>query len=226
MARSDKADAKKAEAAKKGPRAVKMDRKDGIRKRVLARLGGVETIVEIGVWRGRFSNVLLNTMKPKKLYLVDPWAATTEDEAEDALTTAKNAAQMEQICSSVQNRFSDQIASGQVEILRDYSANALKTFKDGSIDLVYIDGDHTYEGVKLDLDLAWQKIKPSGYIMLDDYHRRGWWGDGVLRAVHEFIGQQSASLRIQDVLGAQIALQKLDLEAETAKKDAAEKSDD
>lgn len=210
MAKSDTADAKKAEADKKGPRAIKMDRKDGIRKRVLARLGGVETIVEIGVWRGRFSNVLLSTMKPKKLYLVDPWAATTEDEAEDALTTAKNAAQMEQIFNAVQNRFSDQIESGQVEIRRDYSGNALKAFDDASIDLIYIDGDHTYEGVKTDLDLAWQKIKPKGYIMLDDYHRRGWWGDGVLRAVHEFIGTQSAHLRIQDVLGAQIALQKLD----------------
>ncbi len=224
MAKADKANAKTAEAGKKGPRAVKMDRKDGIRKRVLARLGGVETIVEIGVWRGRFSNVLLNTMKPKKLYLVDPWAATTEDEAEDALTTAKNAAQMEQIFNAVKNRFSDQISSGQVEIRRDYSGNALKAFDDASIDLVYIDGDHTYEGVKTDLDLAWQKIKPSGYIMLDDYHRRGWWGDGVLRAVHEFIGKQSASLRIQDVLGAQIALQKLDLEAEVAKQADKKKS--
>lgn len=210
MASSDKADASKAEASKKGPRAIKMDRKDGIRKRVLARLGGVKTIVEIGVWRGRFSDVLLSTMNPKKLYLVDPWIATSEDEAEDALTTAKNGAQMEQIYNAVKNRFSNEIEAGQVEIIRDYSANALTTFDDDSIDLIYIDGDHTYEAVKTDLDLAWKKIKPSGYIMLDDYHRRGWWGDGVLRAVHEFIGVQSAHLRIHDVLGAQIALQKLD----------------
>jgi predicted O-methyltransferase YrrM len=213
MASSDKADANKAEASKKGPRAIKMDRKDGIRKRVLARLGGVKTIVEIGVWRGRFSDVLLSTMNPKKLYLVDPWIATSEDEAEDALTTAKNGAQMEQIHNAVNNRFSDQIEAGQVEIIRDYSANALTAFDDGSIDLIYIDGDHTYEAVKTDIQLAWQKIRPGGYIMLDDYHRQGWWGDGVLRAVHEFVGTQNGDIRIHDVLGSQIALEKFNPEA-------------
>lgn len=198
------------EAAKSatGPRALKMDRKDVIRRKVLGKLNGVKTIVEIGVWRGRFSEVLLEEMKPEKLYLVDPWLSTPDSDSDDALTDQKNAAEMEAIFQSVQNRFSAQIEAGQVEIIRDLSARALPQFADGSIDLVYIDGDHSYDGVAIDLSLAYQKVRSGGFIMLDDYHRRGWWGDDVLRAVHNFIGAHANDIRIHSVVGAQIALSK------------------
>ena len=37
------------------------------------------------------------------------------------------------------------------------------------IDLLIIDGDHSYEGVKADLDVWLQHVKPSGLIFLHDY---------------------------------------------------------
>lgn len=36
------------------------------------------------------------------------------------------------------------------------------------IDLIYIDGDHTYEGAKLDLDLAFLHLADSGVLIFDD----------------------------------------------------------
>ena len=52
-----------------------------------------------------------------------------------------------------------------------------------------------------------QKDTQGGFIMLDDYHRRGWWGNDVLRAVHDFIGKNAHHIRIHAVVGAQIILQ-------------------
>lgn len=191
-----------------GPRAQKMNKKDVIRRDVLRRLGGVYTIAEVGVWRGRFSEVLLDELNPQKLYLVDPWKAfTTDTDTERALVDDKNAKQMESIYQFVHKRFDPQIASGQVEILRDLSEHALKRFPDHALDLIYIDGDHSYEGVCKDLAIAVKKVRKGGFIMLDDYHRRGWWGDDVQRAVHEFIGAHVSLVRIHAVVGAQIALQ-------------------
>ncbi len=192
-----------------GSRAHKMDHKDVIRRQVLKELGDVKTIIEIGVWRGRFSELLLQEIKPEKLYLVDPWVSTHENDGDDALTDQKNAAEMEEIFNAVQSRFSKQIDLGQVEIIRDISENGLGRFENGSIDMVYIDGDHSYDGVMIDLALSYQKVRVGGFIMLDDYHRRGWWGDDVLLAVHKCLGQHEKSIRIHSVIGAQIALEKL-----------------
>lgn len=36
------------------------------------------------------------------------------------------------------------------------------------IDLIYVDGDHTYDGAKLDLDLAFQHLADSGALIFDD----------------------------------------------------------
>ena len=55
-------------------------------------------------------------------------------------------------------------------------------FPDCFFDWVYIDGNHSYEAVRQDLELYWRKLKPGGYIVCDDYHHAGFWDDGVTRA--------------------------------------------
>jgi len=41
-------------------------------------------------------------------------------------------------------------------------------FKDGEIDLLFIDGDHRYEYARQDYELWYPKVKPGGLILLDD----------------------------------------------------------
>jgi cephalosporin hydroxylase len=41
-------------------------------------------------------------------------------------------------------------------------------FQDGYFDWVYIDGDHSYEAVLNDLKAWYPKVKPGGYLALDD----------------------------------------------------------
>lgn len=38
------------------------------------------------------------------------------------------------------------------------------------IDILFIDGDHTTEGVKKDFEMYHQMVKSGGYIVFDDYH--------------------------------------------------------
>ena len=52
-----------------------------------------------------------------------------------------------------------------VEIIRKTSAEASKDFGDESLDFVYLDGDHSYEAVKADLEALYPKIKAGGYIL-------------------------------------------------------------
>ena len=57
---------------------------------------------------------------------------------------------------------------------------ACKHIPDGHLDFVFIDADHTYEGVKRDIELWEPKVQENGLIMGHDLN----WGS-VARAVGE-----------------------------------------
>jgi hypothetical protein len=115
---------------------------------------------------------------------------------------------MDEIHESVRHRFRAQIDDGQVEVLRLPSVEAARRLS--GLDWVYIDGDHTYEGVRADL-AAWAAALggpttnggTGGIIAGDDYGVRGWWEDGVTRAVDEFVAVERAELK---VLGTQFMI--------------------
>ncbi len=60
---------------------------------------------------------------------------------------------------------------------------------DGSVDCVFVDGDHSYEAVKADLAFWWKKIRPGGMLLGDDY-----WMEEVARAVQEFASTRDLPL--------------------------------
>lgn len=43
-------------------------------------------------------------------------------------------------------------------------------WKDGNLDFVFIDGDHTYQAVKEDFDNVSRWLNPGGIIVFDDFH--------------------------------------------------------
>ena len=51
----------------------------------------------------------------------------------------------------------------------------------GKVDIVFVDGDHSFEGVLSDSDLAFKLIKKNGLILWHDYN----FVDGVTRALNE-----------------------------------------
>ena len=62
-------------------------------------------------------------------------------------------------------------------LIRGDSHETLPSFFDNSnnpqeFDLIFIDGDHTYTGAKIDLDIAFEHLAPGGALLFDDiYHR-------------------------------------------------------
>ena len=52
----------------------------------------------------------------------------------------------------------------------------------GGIDILFIDGGHTYDAVKLDFDTWFPRVKNSGFIVFHDY-TVGWCG------VYKFINE-------------------------------------
>ncbi len=189
--------------------AQQRERKDTLRREMLRTMPHGRLSVEIGVWRGEFSQILLEELRPSKLCLIDPWGVQPDPNGGASLAGAKSQNDMDRIYGEVANKYSTEIAKGQISIIRDFSIPALGLFEDHSIGFAYLDGDHSYEGVKADLDALFPKMIEGGVIMLDDYHRRGWWKDGVMRAFHEFLGANAAGLRLKAIKGAQVAVQKL-----------------
>jgi hypothetical protein len=65
------------------------------------------------------------------------------------------------------------------QLLRMRFDQALENFNDESIELLHIDGEHTYEAVKRDFLRWWPKVKPGGVVMMHDaaerHHDFGVW---------------------------------------------------
>jgi hypothetical protein len=143
---------------------------------------------EVGTWKGDFSAQILKQNKPKLLYLIDPWAYRDDPGYERAWYGGRvtGQADMDAIYRSVQERFEKQTRRGKVVILRKGSIEAAESLADRPLDWVYIDGDHTYEAAKADLEAFHRIIGPGGVIAGDDYGVEGWWSDGVTKAVDEF----------------------------------------
>ena len=170
--------------------------------------GGVG--VEIGVWKGEFSTRILKTAKPKLLHLVDPWLVSAREDNNLEAWYGANAisqSEMDRIHDGVASAFANEIAAGRVQIHRDASKDALSAFADNSVDFVYVDGDHSYEGVVADLEAALRVTRARGLIVCDDYMLGKWWKDGVVRAVHEFL--VSAPVIIHSKQNSQIVMRKL-----------------
>jgi hypothetical protein len=164
---------------------------------------------EIGSWKGDFSQRILDTTQPQKLFLIDPYKHVNEYKKAWYGGDNGSQEQMDEIHDSVAARFSDNIKSGQMEILRDDSENALQKFDKDYFDWIYVDGNHTYEFVKADLNYSWDKLKVDGYLTGDDYNLEGWWEDGVTKAVDEFIEIKKGIIKVVAIKGTQFILKKI-----------------
>lgn len=150
--------------------------------------------VEIGVAKGEFSNALLDTLRPRQLHLVDPWE---HQQREDYEKDPNNAGDDEQEAryGAVLRRFAAEIGAARVVVHRRYSQDVAAEFADGQFDWVYIDGLHSYAGVRSDLELYRPKVKPDGIIMGHDYtnHLNAQAMSFGVEAVNEFVEREGFS---------------------------------
>lgn len=137
---------------------------------------------EIGVASGKMSKALLDRGH-LTLFMVDNWLAmpkygVSQETQDENLGKCKR------------------IATGKGGyIMHAESVEAAKYVPDGSLDFVFIDADHSYEGVKRDI-LAWRpKLKATGLLCGHDYDNPTEpCGKEVKRAVDEMAGDRRVEL--------------------------------
>jgi hypothetical protein len=124
--------------------------------------GGV--VAEVGVFRGDFSQRILETTNPRKLHLIDPWVHQEIPlwEKRDDDFHLDNA-------RGVHARFTDSIRERRVVIHMGWSVDILPLFPEGYFDWVYLDGDHRYPAVRQELEICRTRVKPGGLICGHDY---------------------------------------------------------
>lgn len=134
--------------------------------------GGI--CAELGVDIGGFSSSIIHFTQPKKLYLIDAWNS-------ERYSSSKMA--------EVENKFFEEIRSGQIELIRGLSTEVVNNFQDNYFDWIYIDTDHSYETTAKELELYRNKVKADGMICGHDYIVGNWNAHiryGVMEAVSEF----------------------------------------
>lgn len=143
---------------------------------------------EVGVYRGEYSLKILKYFEDKgfsiKLHLIDPWKI-------DSNFQEYGNENLEKAYTNVKLKFKNK---DNVKIYREDSKNAVKYFKDLSLDFVYIDGNHDYNFVKNDLEMWFPKIKDGGIVFGDDYLRPY----GVSKAVSEFSFKKNLIVNFSD----------------------------
>lgn len=153
---------------------------------VLCRLpdGEPVTMAEIGVWRGDLSRRLLSRRKRLHLLLVDPWRT-----AEAGTSWADSRSRMTTI---PQRTFDEALAGveaiaaqhpGRATILRMPSVEAAREVTDQSLHAAFLDGDHSYEGLRGDIAAWLPKVRTGGWIGGHDFGAHRF--PGVRRAVEE-----------------------------------------
>jgi SAM-dependent methyltransferase len=144
------------------------------------------TIAEIGVAYGDFSESILNILNPKSFHAYDLfhfhtvpviWGEKTEN-------TLKGLTHR----SFYEKRFAREIDAGQVLVFEGDSVTEMEKREDGTYDIIYIDGDHHYNGVYRDAMVSMRKLKPGGFLIFNDYiyfDHIGGYHYGIIQVVND-----------------------------------------
>jgi predicted O-methyltransferase YrrM len=128
--------------------------------------------IEIGVFKG------------KSLFFAAEYAKLTKNNAKihgvDNCSVT-HGCHLEKVSQLLALNGFNNTTSPEVHLLKMESLEAAERFENGYFDIIYIDGSHTYEAVKADLNAWWPKLKVGGVLIGDDYWEpTGVW-DGVKR---------------------------------------------
>lgn len=127
-------------------------------------------IVEIGALKGKSTCFIAEGIGSKgcQFFTIDPWDYDPEREGKVNIFE-----------SFLENT---RFYADKIKPLRGFSYDVVKSWpKTRRIDFLWIDGDHSYEGVKKDIEDWLPLVKENGYIAFHDYRD----APGVKKAVDE-----------------------------------------
>lgn len=145
--------------------------------------------VEIGVFKGQFSDCILEIVNPQKLYLIDPWIGKIHSGDKDGIIYEFIDDGTVFFESVLMPKYKD---DSRINLLKNTSG-ILRTFDDNFFDWAYVDGDHSYLGVTHDLEILRYKVKKNGVIMGHDYKIPKYYS--VVKAVNEFCRKYKLNIK-------------------------------
>lgn len=143
--------------------------------------------VEIGVFKGRNALSLLKTLSIKKLYLIDPYDIKFGKERQFWYRDVKEFDEIYKKAKKVLYKYKDKIL-----FVKKISEDAFDEIPN-NLDFVYIDGNHTYDYVKVDTKY-YSKLKEGGILGGHDFTGDNEGTKGVVKAVIELVNKYNIRL--------------------------------
>jgi hypothetical protein len=139
------------------------------------------SVAEIGVYRGDFAARLLRECPSIATYhMIDPWR-----HLEDWNKPANKPDEVfEGFYEEAMDKTSDH-AEKRV-VLRGRTQEVIDEIPDETLDLAYVDGDHTLRGITVDLTAVYPKVRSGGWIGGDDFRPSIWQHDRVYEPTFVF----------------------------------------
>jgi len=143
-------------------------------------------LLEIGVFKGDFLDYLVKNCRIGSVDAVDLFEGNTCSGDADG-----NNVVWYDVGKSYVELLEKYKDMPNIKLHKGNSVDFLRGQEDNTYDIIYIDGDHSYNGVKQDLLNAYKKIKNGGYIMGHDYEMnmakaKTVYHFGIKKAVDEF----------------------------------------
>ena len=152
-------------------------------------------VVEIGVFGGAsLLGMVDSCVKTKShIYGIDPWEKV-ENANGAKMTPDKKKIYRERIKNIRLNleRVINEEGYDNITLIHDFSVNAVDRFENESIDIIFIDGDHSYDSVLQDISVWLPKVKRGGIMWGDDYG--GW--ESVRMAVDDFCKANNLTYKV------------------------------
>lgn len=157
------------------------------RNQLLELLPKESTGAELGVCGGDYSEIILEIIQPKRLYLVDIWRYIDLGYHDKLMSNDKRQTARYR---AVYKKF---VHYDAVKIIRDYTHGLKSIIDPKSLDWIYIDADHSFNGCYDDLKLADELVHSDGVILGHDYDPRH---QGTMDAVDQFVEENNYFLTL------------------------------
>lgn len=160
---------------------------DDIYREAVTEAGASARFVEVGTWCGRSAAYMaveiVNSGKKIDLYCVDTWKGSPAPQYQEIVRRGS-------VFDAFMRSMKDGGVSHVVNPLVSDSADAASFFPDGSLDFVFIDASHDFDGVRRDVAAWLPKVRLGGIFA---GHDAGC--PGLLNAVSAYVPRAEVAIR-------------------------------